>query len=93
MLRFSGLLRVARNDLPVLCEKSKRSSRDERSERGDPKKEVRRFPNSFIPPELVFLPLFCVVEALNIACYARAPRLEDEQKYVIIWYKSIRQST
>ena len=27
---------------------------------------LRRFPNSLIPPELVFLPLFCVVEALNI---------------------------
>ena len=23
---------------------------------------LRRFPNSLIPPELVFLPLFCVVE-------------------------------
>ena len=26
---------------------------------------IRRFPNSLIPPELVFLPLFCVVEALK----------------------------
>ena len=25
--------------------------------------DIRRFPNSLIPPELVFLPLFCVVEA------------------------------
>ena len=23
---------------------------------------LRRFPNSLIPPELVFLPIFCVVE-------------------------------
>ena len=28
---------------------------------------LRRFPNSLIPPERVFLLLFCVVEALNIA--------------------------
>ena len=53
---------------------------------------LRRFPNSLIPPELVFLSLFCVVEALNIAGLAWAPRLEDEQKYGVIWYKSICQS-
>ena len=38
------------------------------------------------------MPLFCVVEALNIAGLAWAPRLEDEQKYGAIWYKSICQS-
>ena len=53
---------------------------------------IRRFPNSLIPPELVFLPLFCVMEALNIAGYAWAPRLEDEQQYGVIWYQSICQS-
>jgi hypothetical protein len=32
------------------------------------------------------------VESLNIAGYAVVPRLEDEQKYGIIWYKAICQS-
>ena len=41
---------------------------------------------------LVFLSVFGVVETLNIAGLAWVPRLEDEQKYGIIWYKSICQA-
>jgi len=45
-----------------------------------------------MPPERVFLLLFCVVEALNLADYAGVPRLEEQQKYSAIWYQSICQS-
>ena len=38
------------------------------------------------------MPFFYVVDALNIAGLAWAPRLEDEQKYGVIWYKAICQS-
>jgi hypothetical protein len=31
------------------------------------------------------------VEARNIAGYAWAPRLEDEQKYGVIWYENFYQ--